>query len=175
MKRIFIVNFTMIRIIFFFRSKKSNQSFFSGWSSIHFLISTNHNQTSSSDTQRFNDNIHSITFFLFTCIHSIHFMSIDPNEKNNMVQNGNSKIHYNDPSISDGLTLKNLFEKNDGLTYNDFIILPGFINFPSDQVSLHSKLTKSITIKTPFISTPMDTVTESRMASKKSIRRKKHN
>jgi IMP dehydrogenase len=86
-----------------------------------------------------------------------------------MLQNGNSKIHYHDTTISDGLTLKDLFEKNDGLTYNDFIILPGFINFPSDQVSLHSKLTKSITIKTPFVSTPMDTVTESTMASKKSM------
>jgi IMP dehydrogenase len=78
-----------------------------------------------------------------------------------MLQNGN---HYD--SSSDGLTLKELFEKNDGLTYNDFIILPGFISFPSDNVSLQSKLTKNITIKTPFISSPMDTVTESTMASK---------
>jgi IMP dehydrogenase len=85
-----------------------------------------------------------------------------------MLQNGNSKTHYHD-AISDGLTLKDLFEKNDGLTYNDFIILPGFINFSSDHVSLQSKLTKSITIKTPFVSTPMDTVTESTMASKRSM------
>ncbi len=67
---------------------------------------------------------------------------------------------------SDGLTMEELFQKNEGLTYNDFIILPGFINFPSDNVSLQSKLTKTITIKTPFVSTPMDTVTESTMASK---------
>jgi IMP dehydrogenase len=79
-----------------------------------------------------------------------------------MLYNGDSK---NDSSF-DGLTLKELFEKNDGLTYNDFIILPGFINFTSDNVSLRTKLTKNITIKTPFISTPMDTVTESNMASK---------
>lgn len=85
-----------------------------------------------------------------------------------MFHNGNSKANLHH-SISDGLTLKDLFEKNEGLTYNDFIILPGFINFTSDNVSLQSKLTKSITIKTPFISTPMDTVTESTMASKKSI------
>ncbi len=83
-----------------------------------------------------------------------------------MFHNGNSKTNHHD-FISDGLTLKNLFQSNDGLTYNDFIILPGFINFSSDNVSLQSKLTKSITIKTPFISTPMDTVTESRMASKR--------
>ncbi len=83
-----------------------------------------------------------------------------------MFHNGNSKTNHHD-FTSDGLTLNNLFQSNDGLTYNDFIILPGFINFSSDNVSLQSKLTKSITIKTPFISTPMDTVTESRMASKR--------
>ena len=86
-----------------------------------------------------------------------------------MLQNGNSKTNDHHNSISDGLTLKDLFEKSEGFTYNDFIILPGFINFSSDNVSLQSKLTKSITIKTPFVSTPMDTVTESSMASKISI------
>ncbi|CAF5132752.1 unnamed protein product, partial [Rotaria magnacalcarata] len=79
------------------------------------------------------------------------------------MQNGNGKRdHHN--LLSDGLTQKQLFENNDGITYNDFIILPGFINFSSDNVSLQSKLTKTITIKTPFISSPMDTVTESGMA-----------
>ncbi|CAF3810131.1 unnamed protein product [Rotaria socialis] len=79
------------------------------------------------------------------------------------MQNGNGKCdHHN--LLSDGLTQKQLFENNDGITYNDFIILPGFINFSSDSVSLQSKLTKAITIKTPFISSPMDTVTESGMA-----------
>jgi IMP dehydrogenase len=83
-----------------------------------------------------------------------------------MFHNGISKTNHYDV-LSDGLTMKELFEKNDGLTYNDFIILPGYINFPSDNVSLQSKLTKTITIKTPFVSTPMDTVTESTMASKR--------
>ncbi len=82
-----------------------------------------------------------------------------------MFHNGISKTNHYDV-LSDGLTMKELFEKNDGLTYNDFIILPGYIHFPSDNVSLQSKLTKTITIKTPFVSTPMDTVTESTMASK---------
>jgi IMP dehydrogenase len=83
-----------------------------------------------------------------------------------MIQNGKTENGNYLDAQSDGLTLKQLFEKNDGLTYNDFIILPGFINFSSDNVSLESRLTKNITIKTPFISTPMDTVTESTMASK---------
>lgn len=76
-------------------------------------------------------------------------------------------MNENEENLSDGLTVKQLFQHHDGLTYNDFIILPGFINFSSDQVSLTSKLTKKISIKTPFISSPMDTVTESTMASKK--------
>jgi hypothetical protein len=69
-------------------------------------------------------------------------------------------------NTSDGLTIKELFQNNDGLTYNDFIVLPGYIDFASDNVSLTSKLTKNITIKTPFVSSPMDTVSESTMASK---------
>jgi len=72
---------------------------------------------------------------------------------------------HDEQNLSDGLTIKELFQNNDGLTYNDFIILPGYINFSSDNVSLTSKLTKKITIKTPFVSSPMDTVTESKMAS----------
>ncbi|XP_070802873.1 inosine-5'-monophosphate dehydrogenase 1 isoform X6 [Pituophis catenifer annectens] len=64
----------------------------------------------------------------------------------------------------DGLTAQQLFAVADGLTYNDFLILPGFIDFTADEVDLTSALTRKITLKTPLISSPMDTVTESDMA-----------
>uniref|UniRef100_A0A8C4LI00 Inosine-5'-monophosphate dehydrogenase n=1 Tax=Equus asinus TaxID=9793 RepID=A0A8C4LI00_EQUAS len=64
----------------------------------------------------------------------------------------------------DGLTAQQLFANADGLTYNDFLILPGFIDFVADEVDLTSALTRKITLKTPLISSPMDTVTEADMA-----------
>lgn len=69
-------------------------------------------------------------------------------------------------ATKDGLDAKTLMDSNvrGGLTYNDFLVLPGKIDFPASQVSLKSKLTKKITLNSPFVSSPMDTVTESDMA-----------
>ncbi|KAK2563546.1 Inosine-5'-monophosphate dehydrogenase 1b [Acropora cervicornis] len=64
----------------------------------------------------------------------------------------------------DGLTAMQLFGAGEGFTYNDFIILPGFIDFTADEVDLTSALTKKISLKTPLVSSPMDTVTESSLA-----------
>jgi IMP dehydrogenase len=64
----------------------------------------------------------------------------------------------------DGQTGAQLFGSHAGLTYNDFLMLPGFIDFTADQVDLTSPLTKKLTLKTPFVSSPMDSVTESTMA-----------
>ncbi|CAK9303702.1 unnamed protein product [Gordionus sp. m RMFG-2023] len=73
------------------------------------------------------------------------------------------KNHIDHIPIVDGLSAKELFI-SDGITYNDFIILPGFIsNLPND-INLISRLTKKITLNTPFVSSPMDTVTEANMA-----------
>ena len=52
----------------------------------------------------------------------------------------------------------------DGLTYNDFILLPGYIDFVPEECDLTSALTKKITLRAPLLSSPMDTVTESNMA-----------
>jgi len=64
----------------------------------------------------------------------------------------------------DGITGAQLMSEGHGLTYNDFIILPGYIDFTPKEVSLTSALTKQITLQTPLCSSPMDTVTESEMA-----------
>lgn len=68
------------------------------------------------------------------------------------------------PIREDGLSAAQLFSSGDGLTYNDFIILPGYIDFTADEVDLTSSLTRKITLKAPLVSSPMDTVTESDMA-----------
>ena len=52
-----------------------------------------------------------------------------------------------------------------GLTYNDLIFLPGYINnFSPNDVSLQTNLTKKIKLNIPVVSSPMDTVTEHELA-----------
>lgn len=71
----------------------------------------------------------------------------------------------NDPfSGEDGLSAEQLFGKGDGMTYDDFLVLPGYIDFAPDEVELQSPLTKKLRINVPLVSSPMDTVTESEMA-----------
>jgi IMP dehydrogenase len=62
-----------------------------------------------------------------------------------------------------GVDAATLFEDS-GLTYDDFILLPGYINRPLADISLETRLTREIALKCPIASSPMDTVTESRMA-----------
>lgn len=69
-------------------------------------------------------------------------------------------------SSADGLSVGELIDSraHGGLTYNDFLVLPGYINFPASKVDLRTRVTKNIVLNTPFLSSPMDTVTEVNMA-----------
>jgi IMP dehydrogenase len=69
--------------------------------------------------------------------------------------------------LLDGHSAQDIFENNlgkSGYTYDDLICLPGHINFGVQDVSLETQVTRTITLRTPIVSSPMDTVTESRTA-----------
>lgn len=64
----------------------------------------------------------------------------------------------------DGLSARELFKPGKGISYDDFIILPGHIDFHHSAVDLSSRFSRRISVRLPFVSSPMDTVTEHRMA-----------
>jgi IMP dehydrogenase len=64
-------------------------------------------------------------------------------------------------------TASQIFVKNPGCiayTYDDLIMMPGHIGFGLNDVDISSKLTRNIKLRAPFVSSPMDTVTEHKMA-----------
>lgn len=65
----------------------------------------------------------------------------------------------------DGFAATKLFNQGYSYTYDDVIFLPHYIDFPTDAVSLSTRLTRRVPLLAPIISSPMDTVTEGCMAS----------
>ncbi len=50
------------------------------------------------------------------------------------------------------------------LTFNDVLLKPGYSGFDRSEIALDTRLTKNIKLKNPFVSAPMDTVTEHELA-----------
>ncbi len=62
--------------------------------------------------------------------------------------------------------IDDFFEQHAGqsLSYDDLILLPGFVDFSIDAVDLTSRLTREISLNIPIVSSPMDTVSEADLA-----------
>lgn len=63
-----------------------------------------------------------------------------------------------------GFSAGQLFGQGTCYTYDDVIMHPGHIFFGAHEVDLTSKITRNISLRTPIVSSPMDTVTEGEMA-----------
>ena len=51
-----------------------------------------------------------------------------------------------------------------GFTFDDVLLIPNYADFTRNDVCIKTKITKNITLEIPFVSSPMDTVTESKLA-----------
>ncbi|KAL2536876.1 Inosine-5'-monophosphate dehydrogenase 2 [Forsythia ovata] len=68
------------------------------------------------------------------------------------------------PIMEDGFSAAQLFNQGYSYAYDDVIFIPHYIDFPTDAVSLSTKLSCCVALATPCVASPMDTVTESSMA-----------
>ncbi|KAH7881826.1 IMP dehydrogenase/GMP reductase, partial [Phlebopus sp. FC_14] len=86
--------------------------------------------------------------------------------KDGVLNPAEALAHLQAYSSSDGLSVQELLNSqlHGGLTYNDFLMLPGKIDFPASEVVTDTRITRNVVLKTPFMSSPMDTVTETDMA-----------
>ena len=62
------------------------------------------------------------------------------------------------------MSLDNLQQISEGLTYDDVLLAPAYSEVLPREVSLKSKFSRNITVNTPIVSAAMDTVTESALA-----------
>lgn len=65
----------------------------------------------------------------------------------------------------DGLDANSIFTAGPmGYNYDDLVALPGHVDFPVASVDLTSRFTRNISLRTPLVAAPMETLTESQMA-----------
>ncbi|KAG6329023.1 hypothetical protein ID866_10065, partial [Astraeus odoratus] len=86
--------------------------------------------------------------------------------KDTFLNPADAVAHLETYASRDGLSVQELMNNrvHGGLTYNDFLLLPGKIDFPASDVVTETRITRNVVLKTPFMSSPMDTVTETEMA-----------
>jgi len=77
---------------------------------------------------------------------------------------GMSTLKANYISEDDGLPFSKIFDHGTCYTYDDIILHPGYIDFPADKVNLSTMLSRNLSLQTPVVSSPMDTITEADMA-----------
>lgn len=94
---------------------------------------------------------------------SVHELTSTPKQLQKVVHLHDA-FTLEEPADEDGCSAEELFQGKTGYTYDDIIMLPRHIDFSAYDVSLKCRLTRNITLHTPLVSSPMDTVTEARMA-----------
>ena len=62
------------------------------------------------------------------------------------------------------MSLSNINQITEGLTYDDVLLVPAYSSVLPNQVKLNSRLTRNIEVNTPILSSAMDTVTEASLA-----------
>jgi IMP dehydrogenase len=62
------------------------------------------------------------------------------------------------------MSLSNVSNIQEGLTYDDVLLVPAYSEVLPRDVQLKSKITRNIEVNTPIVSAAMDTVTESQLA-----------
>ena len=62
------------------------------------------------------------------------------------------------------MSLSNVSQVKEGLTYDDILLVPAYSEVLPRDVQLKSKITRNIEVFTPIVSAAMDTVTESQLA-----------
>lgn len=62
------------------------------------------------------------------------------------------------------MSLSNVSQVKEGLTYDDVLLVPAYSEVLPRDVQLKSKITRNIEVHTPIVSAAMDTVTESQLA-----------
>ncbi|URD80369.1 hypothetical protein MUK42_05612 [Musa troglodytarum] len=66
--------------------------------------------------------------------------------------------------LEDGFPAAQLFGQGVSYTYDDVILLPGYIDFPADAVDLSTRLSRRRPLAIPCVASPMDTVSEAAMS-----------